>query len=442
MTVDLLLKEARIYVDGRIVEAGIAIEGEKIVKVAKETNLPHASEKINLNGLLVLPGVIDVHVHLRDQELSYKEDFYSGTCAAANGGVTLLVDMPNNRPVTMSSEALKERMRIASGKIIVNVAFYSALPEDISEIRRIVQVGAKAFKVFLSHKVGGIDPSDEERMIDAFREIASNNIPIAVHAEDSYTINRKFKEIGNRDDIEAYLEVHSAEAEVKGIIRTMRLASRSGARVHICHVSTSEGLKIIVNEKSRGLPISCEVTPHHLLLSEKDLRRIGNIALVNPPPRQSSDIMYLRWALENGLIDIVASDHAPHTLKEKDSSSVWDVSAGIAGIETMLPLMLTMVNREQISLSTLVKTLSENPAKIFGFKNRGKIKEDFYADLTIVDPKMEWIIDSTRFYSKAKFSPFDGWRVKGRPVKTFVNGTLVADEGEIVAKPGSGRIVR
>jgi len=441
LVVDLILKGAKVYIDGKIIEAGIAIDEGRIVKVAKEPSLPCTSERINLGGMLILPGAIDVHAHLRNQELSYKEDFYSGTCAAASGGVTLLLDMPNNKPVTMSSEALKERMKIASRKIIVNVAFYSAFPEDISEIRRIIRVGAKAFKVFLSHKVGGIDPSDEDIMISAFREVAGANVPIAVHAEDGSILHKRFGEIGDRGSFDAYLEVHSTETEVRGIVRAIRLARRSNARIHICHVSTSEGLRIITNEKFHGLPISCEATPHHLLLSEKDLRRIGNIALVNPPLRPLSNVLYLRWALENGLIDIVASDHAPHAFKEKDASSVWDVSAGISGVETMLPLMLTMVNKGQISLSTLVKVLSENPSRIFGFRDRGRIKEGFYADLVVVDLKREWTIDSTEFYSKAKFSPFDGWRVKGKPMKTFVNGVLVADEGEIVAKPGSGKIV-
>ncbi|MEM3956324.1 MAG: dihydroorotase family protein [Candidatus Bathyarchaeia archaeon] len=441
MTVDLILKEAKIYIDNRVIEAGIAINEGRIFKVAKEANLPSASEKINLSGMLVLPGVIDVHVHLRDQELSYKEDFYSGTCAAANGGVTLVVDMPNNKPITMSSETLRERMEIASRKIIVNVSFYSAFPQDISEIKQIIRTGAKAFKIFLSHKVGGLDPNDEDKVISAFKEVASANIPIAIHAEDGIFLRKKIEEIGNRDDIDAYLEVHSVEAEVRGIMRTIRLMRESGACVHICHVSTSEGLKAILREKARGLPVSCEVTPHHLLLSKKDLKKIGNIALVNPPLRPLSDVSYLQWALGKGLIDIVASDHAPHSLKEKDSSSVWDVMAGIPGIETTLPLMLTMVNRGQISLSDLVRVLSENPSRIFGFKDRGQIAEGFYADLVVVDLKREWTIDSSEFYSKAKFSPFDGWRVKGKPVKTFVNGTLVMDEGEIAAKPGDGKII-
>jgi dihydroorotase (multifunctional complex type) len=444
LPVDLVLKNAKIYAFNRIIEAGLAVEDGKIFKIAKEANLPRSSEKIDLNGLLVLPGVIDVHVHLRDQELSYKEDFLSGTSAAASGGVTLVMDMPNNKPVTMDSAALRERMNLASRKIVVNTAFYSAFPAKIEEIKRIVDEGAKAFKIFFSHRVGGLDPDDDVAVAEAFREASKLNVPVAVHAEDGALLRENIRRLrlNGRDGLDAYLEAHSQEVEVNGVRRAVDLAAKSGAHIHICHLSTSEGLKIILNAKRSGLPVSCEVTPNHLFLSARHMREIGSIALTNPPLRLESDVSNLQSALEKGLIDAVASDHAPHALKEKESSSVWDISAGIAGIETMLPLLLTHVNRGYLPISTLVKVTAENPAEIFGFKDRGCIAEGKCADLVAVDLKREWLIDPSEFHSKAKFSPFEGWRVKGKPVKTFVNGLLVMDDGEIVAKPGVGRIIK
>lgn len=444
MSVDLVLKNAKIYAFNRIIEAGLAVEDGKIFRIAKETNLPKSSEKIDLNGLLVLPGIIDVHVHLRDQELSYKEDFLSGTSAAANGGVTLVMDMPNNKPTTMDSATLRERMNIASGKTIVNIAFYSAFPADIREIKRIADEGARAFKIFLSHKVGGLDPNDDLAVTEAFMEASKLNLPISVHAEDGMLLQENIRKLrlNKRDDLDAYLEAHSQEVEVKGVRRAVNLAGKSGAHMHVCHVSTAEGLKTVLNAKKDGLPVSCEVTPNHLFLSVRHAGKMGSIALTNPPLRPQSDVSYLQSALEKGLIDIVASDHAPHALKEKEGSSIWDISAGIVGLETMLPLLLTHANRGYLSISTLVKVMAEKPAEIFGFKDRGYIKEGKCADLVVVDLKKEWIIDPSEFLSKAKFSPFEGWHVKGKPVKTFVNGLLVMDEGEIVAKPGTGRIIR
>ncbi|MCX8170977.1 MAG: dihydroorotase family protein, partial [Candidatus Bathyarchaeota archaeon] len=295
MTVDLVLKNAKIYLPGRLVEAGLAVDDGRIFKIAKEANLPRASEIMDLDGMLILPGAIDVHVHLRDQEFSYKEDFYSGTCAAAHGGIILVIDMPNNKPVTASSRALRERMNVASGKIIVNTSFYSAFPENMGEIKEIADVGARAFKIFLSHKVGGLDPDDEEKVVAAFREVANNGLPIAVHAEDGVLLREKVNRLrlNGRDDFSAFSEAHSAEVEIRGIRRAIRLARESGVHTHICHVSTAEGLKIIHEAKSSGLPISCEATPHHLLLSKKHMDKAGNIALTNPPLRSPEDVSYL-----------------------------------------------------------------------------------------------------------------------------------------------------
>ncbi|MEM2539135.1 MAG: dihydroorotase family protein, partial [Candidatus Bathyarchaeia archaeon] len=291
--------------------------------------------------------------------------------------------------------------------------------------------------------VGGINPDEEEKVIETFREAAYNGLPIAVHAEDGEILRERVKRLrlDGRDDFDAFHEAHSPDVEIRGIRRAVRLAKESGAHVHVCHVSTAEGLRIIGEAKSSGLSISSEVTPHHLLLSKKYMDKSGGIALANPPLRSPEDVSYLQWALRRGLIDMVASDHAPHALEEKERASVWDMPAGIAGLETMLPLMLTMVNKGQISIQTLIKVLAENPSRIFRLKGRGILKEGAYADLTVVDMKRESIIDSSEFYSKAKFSPFDGWAVKGMPVKTFVNGVLVMDDGEIMVKPGHGKII-
>ncbi|MCS7120309.1 MAG: dihydroorotase family protein [Nitrososphaerota archaeon] len=444
MPVDLVLVNSKIFLRQGLVEAGLAIDGDKIVKIGKETNLPTASKKMNLDRHVVLPGLIDAHVHLRDQCLDYKEDFFTGTSAAANGGVTLVIDMPNNRPVTMSVESLKERMNTSSRRVIVNVAFYSAFPERIDEIECIVKEGAKGFKFFMSEKIGGVDPIDHEAVLEVFRKVAYTHVPVAVHAEDaSYMVSslQKMKREG-RNDLDAYLAVHSEEAEITAIKRILKIAEISGARVHICHLTTGRGMEMVYEAKASGMKVSCEVTPHHLLLQSEFLREIGSFALTNPPLRPKSDTEVLWTALISGSIDILASDHAPHALEEKKKPSVWDVSPGFPGLETLLPLMLTKVNDGVLSLSRLVNAAAERPAEIFCIEKRGRIEEGNYADLTVVDVKKEWRIDASKFHSKAKFSPFDGWKVKGKPIKTFVNGRLIMDEGEIVAKPGEGRIIK
>jgi len=202
-----------------------------------------------------------------------------------------------------------------------------------------------------------------------------------------------------------------------------------------------KALSLILEAKAEGLAITCEVTPHHLLLSKEITNGFGGVTITDPPLRGRMTAMNLRRALSEGGIDIIAGDHAPHTLKEKSAKSIWNVSPGIPGLETTLPLLLTMVKRRRLSLWRLVELLAQKPAEVFGLNCKGAIKRGFDADLTIIDFK-EGRITPLEFHSKAKYSPFDGWKVAGRAVKTFVGGRLVMDEGEILAKPGSGRIIR
>ena len=444
MPVDLALKNGKVYVYGEVLRGGLAIDEGRIVRIARDVNLPSASREMDLDGLLVLPGLVDAHVHLRGQGLSYKEDFLTGTAAAANGGVTLVADMPNNRPVTMDSVTLRERMGEAARKAVVNVAFYSAFPEKTGEIQRVVREGAKGFKLYMSGKIGGLDPNDDEALVGAFREAARLGVPVSVHAEDGGLLESAFRSMGEKESCfpDAYLKVHSSDAEVRAVSRVVGIAERSGARVHICHLSTKGGVEVVSSARQSGLSATCEVTPHHLLLSSSCLKDLGAVALTDPPLRSEEDIRSLWSAIQAGTIDILASDHAPHAWDEKVGSSIFEVAPGIAGVETLLPLMLTQVSEGRLSLSTLVRMTSGRPADIFGLRDRGRLKEGCYADLVVVDLKERWKIDSSKFLSKAKFSPFDGWEVKGRPKKTFVNGCLVMDEGEILAKPGDGWVIR
>ena len=443
MLVDLVLYNAKVYTPEGIIEAGIAIDDGRILKIAKEPNLPQASTKLNIKGQTVLPGLIDSHVHLRDQQLAYKETFFSGTAAAAAGGVTLAIDMPNNKPVTMSAESLKTRMKLAETQTVVNVAFHSAFPENLEEISPIVKQGAVAFKLYLSQKIGGLNIEDDDAVTHAFSKAGEMKVPVAVHAEDMDTLENVKREMlqAGREDLEAYLKVHSPEAELKAIERTIKLAKKTSAHIHFCHISSAEGLKTILTAKNRGLPITCEATPHHLLLSVKHLKRWKTLTLADPPLRTEEDVKALWTAFKQGLIDTLASDHAPHTIEEKTAESIWKVKPGIPGLETMLPLLLTQVNEGKLTLTKLIKASSKKPAEIFHIKDRGSLTEGFYADLVVVDMKQKYRIDSSKFHSKAKYSPFDGWTVKGKPTKTFVNGHLVMDEGEIVAKPGTGKII-
>jgi dihydroorotase len=441
---DSVLTNAKAYLNKEVVDCSIAIENGKIFKIGKETQMPNADEKINLRNMLVLPGLIDVHVHLRDEEKAYKEDFYTGTAAAAVGGMTTVLDMPNNTPVTMSPETLKNRMQIAERRVIVNVGFYSEFPNDLGSVAGIVAQGAVGFKLFMTHQVGGLNIDDDKALQEAFTAVGESGVPVAVHAEDKalLTANEARLKRANRHDATAFLKAHSERVELKAVERLLAISAQTGARLHFCHMTTEEGLKAVVEAKKSGRNVTCEVTPQHLLLSNADFERCGLMLTMMPPLRGKNHVVALWKGVADGWVDVLGSDHAPHALSEKSAGSVWDVKVGVPGLETTLPLMLTMVRKNRISLARVVQLLSEKPAEIFNLRDRGDLAQGRKADLVVVDFNLKFKIDASKFHSKAKYSPFDGWEVQGRPVKTFVNGLLVMDEQEIVAKAGSGEVIR
>jgi len=438
-TVDLNLINTKILTDKGFVEAGVSIEADRIYKVAKLPNMPKASKTIDVKGKVTLPGLIDAHVHLRDLELSYKEDFFTGTCAAAAGGFTTVLDMPNTQPPTNTPKRLKEKIQRAKNQVMVNVGFYAAFPKQYDQFDEMVGNGALAFKVNLFRPVTELNVHQDATLLNAFKQVKRLNRLVAVHAEEGDVIQRMedvFRKSG-KTSLSHYLKAHSVEREVNAVRRVLKLAGQVGLHTHFCHISAASSVNHLKRFRSR---ITCEATPHHLFLTTNELRRLGGIALTAPPIRPSPNASKLWRAVNDGLIDIIASDHAPHASEEKQRENIWEVPPGIPGLETTLPLMLTQVNRGQMSWSRLIQLLAAKPAEIFHL-TRGFIQAGGFADLVIVDMDQEYEIDSSKFFSKAKYSPFDGWKVKGKPTKTFVNGQLVMDEGEIVAKKGTGRIV-
>jgi dihydroorotase len=444
LIVDLVLNNTKAYINKEIVDCSLAINQGKISKIDKETNMPKAETKIDLKNLLVLPGLIDAHVHLRDEGKAYKEDFYSGTAAAAAGGITTVLDMPNNDPVTMSAETLRNRIENAREKILVNVGFYSEFPRNMKEIENIVEEGAMAFKLFMTEQVGGLNIDDDHALLEAFKIVSGLKVSVAVHAEDKATLKETEDDVkrASFNDIEAFLKVHSESAEAKAVKRLLNIVKQTNVHMHFCHISTEEGLNAVIDGKKSRMSTTCEATPHHLLLSVDDLKRTGTLALTVPPVREKHHTEALWDGIKKGWIDILASDHAPHSSKEKKAKVIWDVKVGIPNLETMLSLMLTEVKRRRLSIADVVRLMAEKPAEIFKLKGRGCLKEGNNADLTVVDLNRKYKIEASKFHSKAKYSPFDQWTVEGKPVKTFVNGQLIMDDGEIVAKAGSGKIIR
>ncbi|MBS7278516.1 MAG: dihydroorotase family protein [Candidatus Freyarchaeota archaeon] len=441
-TVDLVLKNSKIFTYQGIISGGLAVKEGKIHKFLKEPELLRSDKTIDAKGHLLLPGIIDPHVHLRDLQLSYKEDFYTGTCAAATGGITTVLDMPNTIPRTSSLKALREKKREAEKKIVVNVAFYAGFPKDINEVKQIAEQGIAGFKIYPHDPMEEINFQDEKQICAYFRAAAENNLPVLVHPDNLETIKTLQSELEKqkRPDIEVFLGSHPATSEAKAITRYSDLGVKTGCRLHICHVSSSESVVAIKGALEKGARLTCEVTPHHLLLTSEEIRRQGALAKVLPPLRSRDDNVALWAAVLDGVINVIASDHAPHSLSEKEKPFP-EAPSGFPGLETLLPLMLTKVARGDLRLEKLVDLTSRSPAKIFKLENKGMLLEGYDADMVLVDLKEKWRISPEKFHSKSKFSPFKNWNVVGKVRMTFIKGVCVMSDEEILVPRGFGKVI-
>ena len=319
-------------------------------------------------------------------------------------------------------------------------------PQTSTKSEAIVSEGAMGFKLFMAEQVGGQNIDDDESLLKIFKQAGDLDVPIAVHAEDHRILKErveKFK-LEHRDDITSFLKAHDENVELAAVERIIELAIQTEkTHFHFCHISTQKALNAVDETRISRKNLTCEVTPHHLLLTKEYYKQpFGVQALTLPPLRTKENSDALLTGIIDNKIDTIGSDHAPHTLQEKDARSVWDIKAGIPGLESTLPLILTMVHKNKLTLIRAMEVLSEKPAEIFNINDRGRLIQGKKADLVVVDFNQKYRLDASKFKSKSKFSPFDKWDVQGKPLKTFVNGLLVMDEGEIVAKPGTGSVLR
>jgi len=429
---NILVKDADIWNGKGFTRGSILIQGGRIKRIGRRIT-DVGAETIYASGLKALPGLVDVHVHLRDMELAYKEDFATGTAAAAAGGFTTVLDMPNTVPPTDSASRLVEKQKVAAQKIYVNVGFHAAAVSDSHEIESLADAGAFSLKLYMPRPIAPFDVEDDQTIEKMMRAAARVGTPVTVHAEDLATTENSSK----ADGFEEAAEARSLLFETRAVDRLRRIQKKARCNVHYCHLTLRSSLrKISASTKSTS-----EVTPHHLLLSRKLLSTLGWRGWMVPPLRSEETRRSLLKSTLAGLSSLIASDHAPHTIKEKDQSASKS-PPGVPGLETTLPLMLTLVNRQQMPLSLLVKLLSENPARIFGLKSKAKLRKGADGDVVLVDLKKKSKIDSSKFFSKAKFSPFDGFKTQGAVHSSIVSGKVVYKEGEIVTREGSGSVLR
>ena len=448
---DLAITNGLVYTENGLKSIEIWIKGGRIAALGG----PHrSSERISAHGMLVLPGCVDAHVHFRDPGPNYKEDWLTGSIAAAAGGVTTVIDQPNTDPRTLDDQSFQLKLDLAAARSVVDYSINGG-PGKIEELKK---AGAQAIGEIFSY-----EHSDSmlERIL---RETRRLGLLATFHAEDGSIIKEKAKELSGRQDPEVYSLARPVAAEVKAIEKALSWSDW----LHICHLSSGQGLNLIEGTKFRmaredkagsekasgknsnlshkeaepkmaidsSRRLSCEVTPHHLFLNLKDYKKQGSYLKMNPPLRSQADNERLWEGLRAGSIDILASDHAPHLPEEKEED-IWEAPAGVPGVETMLPLMLFAVRRNLLRLERLVDALAARPARIFGLAQKGVIGVGMDADLVIVDPKRIVEIRADRLHSRADWTPYEGMKAIF-PQMTIVRGSVVYDD-DLVVRPGYGR---
>jgi dihydroorotase len=443
MHADLVLSGGRVVSSESDYRADVAIAGGRVVAVGAPHLMPPAQRLIDARGLHLLPGAIDSHVHFRSPGYEYKEDWETGTGAAARGGVTTVLEMPNVNPPTGTIDALRLKQGIAARQAYVDYGIYGLFDEhNIDQLEALADAGVFGFKCFMGNTFGDLPAPSDGAMLEGFEILAGRGLRCTVHAENASIMARRQARLAaaGRTDPLAHLASRPEVCAIEAVSRAVIFAEWTGARLHIAHKSSKDALYVLRDAKRRGVDVTVETCPQYLLLSTVDHKRLGNVLRVNPPIREPGHQEPLWEALLGGVVDMIATDHAPHLPAEKTRDNVWDCDCGFPGVETQMPLMLTEVNRGRMTISDYVRWASTNPAKAWGlFPVKGVIQPGADADIVLVDLGHEWSIDQAALYSKSKISPWHGRRVRGKPVTTIVRGQLVMEQGRLVAPPGWGR---
>lgn len=445
--VDLFFKNARILTEKGLIEGGLVVEDGVIVKIGAESKLAKAENTIDVGGKIVAPGLVDLHVHFREPGFTQKEDFLTGTRASAAGGVTTVVDEPNNNPVTNSIETIKSKMEIINGKAYVDYSLQMATYADrLDEIAKAREYGIKAFPVFdeLGDKPTGMENTGVLR--ETIQKIKAVDGLALLNCRESDLVINTMNTIkkADRNKLSDYMAHFPHVAESLGGAKRIHLAHETCVQAHFREVSTGETVKMLRSMKGYMSKITAEVRPDHLFLNIENTKDLGPFAQQWTPLRTEKDSEALWKALNDSTVNVIASDHATHALdeKEKGLENIWKSPPGLPAIESMLPLLLTAVNKGKLGLERLFECASTNPAKIMGlYPRKGAIKIGSDADLVVIDLKKDSVIRGENSKAKTHWTPYEGWRIQGMVEATYLRGIETYSDGEIVGKPGQGRFL-
>jgi dihydroorotase len=407
--------------DGETIDGDLLCRDARIERIDGAIDFD-ADETIDAQGKLLLPGVIDPQVHFREPGKEYKEDLGSGSRAAVRGGVTSFLEMPNTQPPTTDQGALDTKLKLAAEKSVANYGFFiGATPDNLEALNTVHPVCG--IKIFMGSSTGSLLVNRRE---DLERIFANGERLIAVHAEDEARIKQRMEQFAGRTDPAVHSEIRDNQCALLASELALELSTKYERRLHILHLSTHEEVEMLRRHKPEW--VTAEAIPNHLLLNVADYETLGGLAQMNPPIRKPEDNEALWAGLHDGVIDIIATDHAPHTLEEKRVPYP-QTPSGMPGVETSLPLMLTEMHRGRCTLAEIQRWMCYGPAQTYRIANKGKLLEGWDADLTLVDMDRPHPVRNEEVFSRSGWSPYAGRELVGWPLYTIVNGNIVFDRG-------------
>ncbi len=428
------IKNARIVNEAQVFEGSLVIADEVIAEVLKADELPSTAyeETIDAQGCYLLPGVIDDHVHFRDPGLTHKADMYTESMAAAAGGVTSYMDMPNTNPQTTTLQALEDKFKDAATKSIVNYSFYfGATNNNADSLALLDKKKVCGVKLFMGSSTGNMLVDQMETLKNIF---ANAGMLIATHCEDQHIISANsaaYKEkYGEDPDVKYHPEIRNEEACYQSSALAVQLAKETGARLHIMHISTAKELELLENKPIAEKNITAEACVSHLFFCDEDYETFGTRIKCNPAIKSKKDRDALRQALTSNLIDVIGTDHAPHLLSEKQGGALKAVS-GMPTLQFSLTAVMELVHEGALTIEQLVQKMCHAPATLYQIKNRGFIRPGYQADLVLVNPTAEWTVNNECILSKCGWSPMEGQTFHSKVVKTFANGHIVYDGQQV-----------
>ncbi len=426
------IDNARIITGGKTITANILVEDEKIRSIGRQESRG-ADKRLDVKGRFVLPGLVDGHAHLHDPAFTLREDFASGSLAALAGGVTTVVEMVLSTPVD-TPERVKTKIHEGERSSIIDFSLHAGMmnPHNLQNVKKIAKIGVRSFKTFTCRPYY----VDDQGIVSLMRETEAQHSILNVHAEDEETANANFEKLaanGRKDPI-AHAEWKPNIAEERAVRKVTDHAHSLRARVHISHLSSAEGVRVIRAAKRAKVKVTAETCPHYLTFTRKDMRKQGPYLKMNPSLKGLEDVQTLWGALRNGTVDMVTSEHAPGTREEKEVGwrDIWRAWGGIPSIETMLPVMLSEgVSKRRFSLSMVQRVCCENPARIFGlYPKKGAIVRGADADLVVVDLKVKQKVRAEHLHYKVGWTPYEGWIMKGWPTVTIRRGQIAFEDGQ------------